>query len=187
MLGDVMWKVLHLLLIAILAMFPTLSVEGQEVDNPKPFEESFPDLGYTTVEEAVGAFEEYYGRSVTLPLRVPPIEFTHQFGRFKNGEENQLGHSLEITFLNEELLINHYKIDIRPLEEKIPIENKETLGKYSLNYGNEAKYIAIAGFNVFVFEKEGWQYMISIDRRITELITPDNLVDIANSIDYAQQ
>ena len=35
--------------------------------------------------------------------------------------------------------------------------------------------------NVLVFEKENWQYILSIDKRVSEQVPLEVLVDIANS------
>ena len=44
--------------------------------------------------------------------------------------------------------------------------------------------MTISGFNVLVFESENWQYMLSINKQVLDKVTPENLVEIANSIDY---
>lgn len=44
--------------------------------------------------------------------------------------------------------------------------------------------MTISGFNVLVFDKDNWQYMLSIDKRASDKVTAENLVQIANSIDY---
>jgi len=62
----------------------------QGKDAPAPFEEIFTEIGYTTAAEAVFKFEEHVKRELKLPLRVPPISFTHQFGRFDDFPFNLL-------------------------------------------------------------------------------------------------
>jgi hypothetical protein len=44
--------------------------------------------------------------------------------------------------------------------------------------------MGISGFNVLVFKRDNWQYMLSIDQRVSDKLTPDTLVLIANSIVY---
>lgn len=51
----------------------------------------------------------------------------------------------------------------------------------------QATYMTISGFNVLVFERDNWQYMLSVDRRVSDTVTPEVLVEIANSIDYPGQ
>ena len=36
--------------------------------------------------------------------------------------------------------------------------------------------------NFLVFEKDNWQYMIGIDKKVSNKVTPEILIDIANSI-----
>ena len=42
----------------------------------------------------------------------------------------------------------------------------------------------IVGFNLLVFERGDWQYMFSIDKDVSNKVTPEILVQIANSIDF---
>ncbi|WP_346235829.1 hypothetical protein MKY04_10395 [Lysinibacillus telephonicus] len=53
-----------------------------KTDVPPSFEEFFTEGGYKTVEDALDNFEQHYKQKPNLPLRVPPISFTHQFGIF---------------------------------------------------------------------------------------------------------
>ncbi|MFJ7666525.1 hypothetical protein ACIQXI_05420 [Lysinibacillus sp. NPDC097195] len=155
------------------------AVYANKKNLPQPLEEFLPSIGYKTVESALQEFELLYHQQLKLPLRVPPISFTHHFGRFN---ENSY---FEVTMIHEDLPQNHYKIDVRPLEEKI------SFGKYSssifqLNNGNIALYIdqAQIGFNMLVIERENWQYVFSIDKDVADKVSPAILVQIANSIDY---
>lgn len=55
---------------------------------------------------------------------------------------------------------------------------------FELKNGNEATYMTISGFYVLVFVRDNWQYMLSIDKRVSDKVTVETLLDIANSIDY---
>ncbi|WP_249745246.1 hypothetical protein [Mesobacillus boroniphilus] len=113
-----------------------------------------------------------------LPLRVPPIDFTHHFGRC-NDLDGEVNDSLEIQFINENSAERHYKIDVRPVDYKIPMKAKNI---YRLKNGHDALYTNVPGFNLFVFENDGWQYILSIDKRVSDQVTPEVFVEIANSI-----
>ena len=56
---------------------------------------------------------------------------------------------------------------------------------YSLKNQNEAKYMSISSFKVLIFEKNNWQYMFSVGDRVSDIVTPEILVQIADSIDYS--
>ena len=58
------------------------------------------------------------------------------------------------------------------------------LKTFELKNGNEAIYMTISGFKVLVFERENWQYTLNVDKRVLDEVTPEVLVEIANSIDY---
>lgn len=40
---------------------------------------------------------------------------------------------------------------------------------------------------MLVFERDNWQYVFSIDQDVSDKVTSDVLIDIANSIDYPNE
>ncbi|MFS0673598.1 hypothetical protein [Ornithinibacillus sp. 179-J 7C1 HS] len=165
------------------------TVSANTNDKPKPLEEFFHELGYTTAEEAIKEFEEHFNRDLKLPLRIPPITFTHYLGRFEN-PDGEINDTLELKFISEKEPENHYKIDVRPIENKIKVPDKYVLKKVNLKNGDEAIYVKISEIgNAFalVFERDKWQYMLSMDRRVSCLVADEVLLKIANSIDYPSE
>ncbi|KAB7704903.1 hypothetical protein F9802_15165 [Bacillus aerolatus] len=150
-------------------------------DKPQPLEEIYPKIGYKTAEEAIKDFERHFKQNLELPLRIPPINFTHNFGRFSD-LDGDVNDSLEVIFVNDKSPQNHYKIDVRPVKDKIPISDKYVLRNYTLKNKNKALYMNISGLNVLAFETDNWQYMLGIDKRVSDKVTPEVLVEIANSI-----
>jgi hypothetical protein len=134
-------KSLFLFVILIL-IFGAISPIAYAISNdkPLPYEKIYPEIGYKTVEEAVKDFKQ----NLELPLRVPPITFTHNFGRFSD-LDGEINDSLEVKLISDISPGNHYKINVRPVKYKIPI---------------------------------------SVDKRVSDKVTPETLVEIANSIDY---
>ena len=151
-------------------------------DNPPSLEEGYAQFGYISVEEAVKEFENHFKQDVKLPKIKPSIPFTHQFGRFYEDKEYNINDLLEIKFVNEKAEENNYKIDIRPLKNKIIIKDRGNQKVYTLKNGQKAIYFEHQLFNFFVFENVNWQYMLGIDKRVSK-VTPDTLVEIANSIE----
>ncbi|MFF2794329.1 hypothetical protein [Lysinibacillus xylanilyticus] len=155
-------------------------------DSLSPYEEIYPEIGYKTVEAAASDFERHFHQGLKLPLRVPSISFTHHFGRF-NDLEGDMNDFFEVTFINHQLPEHHYKITVRPNEFNLPAKKENIVNDFELKNGTSAIYMEISGFNVLSFEREGWQYMLWIDKRVSNKVTPEVLVDIANSIDYTVQ
>ena len=157
---------------------------GNTSDTYPPFEELFYEIGYTTVENALEDFNRHFNKELKLPTRVPPISFSHYFGRFNNleGENND---TLEVIYVNEQSVEHHFKIDVRPIEHKISFE-KMPSKDYKLKNGSQAKYSEnlIRGFHLLIFETDLWQYVFSIDKNVSDEVTSDILVEIANSIDF---
>ncbi|QPQ31928.1 hypothetical protein [Lysinibacillus sp. JNUCC 51] len=155
-------------------------------DSLSPYEEIYPEIGYKTVEAAASDFERHFHQGLKLPLRVPSISFTHHFGRF-NDLEGDMNDFFEVTFINHQLPEHHYKITVRPNEFKLPVKKENIVKDFKLKNGTTAIYMEISGFNVLSFEREDWQYMLWIDKRVSNKVTSEVLVDIANSIDYKMQ
>lgn len=178
-------KLFVLLLAVFIAVIYGLggeSLQAKHPDNPYPFEKMYVEIiGYKTVPEAVMEAEQHFKRDLKLPLRMPPIPFTHSFGRFNN-MEGELNDDFEVEYISEAAPQNHYTIIIRPLKHKIPINDEDILKVYKLKNKEKALYINTSGFNVLVFEKDNWQYMLNIDKRVSNKVTPKTLVEIADSI-----
>ncbi|MDX8366553.1 hypothetical protein [Cytobacillus sp. IB215665] len=175
-------RVLHILIsFAFFQIFTVSTVFAHSNDKPQPLEQLYLEIGYTTVEEAVNEVEKHFNQDLKMPLRVPPIEFTHYFGRF-NDLEGEINDSLDVEFVSDKSPENHYKIGVRPIEHKIHISDKYVLDRYKLKNDIQATHMNISGFNVIVFDNDHWQYMLSIDKRVSDKVTPEVLVDIANSI-----
>lgn len=154
------------------------------------YEDVYLQHGYKSVTEALHETEKHFGRELNLPIKLPPIEFTHHFGKLSN-PEGTINDEFEIEYLN---LIKdngkyHYKINVRPVEQKWNIKrNPQKVTTYPLKDGSEALFIstkdsnARTGFNILVFEKKGWQYRLSVDQRIENKVPVKMLVEIANSV-----
>ena len=149
------------------------------------FEKNFIEVGYKEVNKALEESEKHFNRNIVLPIQIPPIVFTHNLGRFSNLEGNANDY-LEIIYLNKDIGGNHYIIEIRSIDYKIKINEEHVNQVLKLNDGSEAVFstIMIQGFNTLVFEKKGFQYNLVIDTRVSDQVTLDSLMEIANSVIY---
>lgn len=162
------------------------SIYANSIEAPQPpsFEEIFTEGGYKTVEVALKEFENHYNQELKLPLRVPPISFTHHFGQF-NRSNDGTNDFFEVKYMSDQVPENHFKISVYPIQHKKDFDKFITT-VFKLSNESDAKYMEVPNFpfNFLVFERDGWQYIFSIDKRVSETITPEVLVQIANSIDY---
>ncbi|OCA91496.1 hypothetical protein A8F94_00830 [Bacillus sp. FJAT-27225] len=158
------------------------TVNAYSKDSPASIEKLYMEIGYKTVEEAVHDFETYYKEDVKLPLMIPSIPFTHQFGRFSEDKVYHINDSLEVEYLNEKSGDNFYKINIRSLKNKIDFKNSKNQKEYTLQNGEKAVYVNSVHHNFLVLEKGKWQYIFGVNKKISNKITPETLVQIANSI-----
>lgn len=145
------------------------------------FEQNYLDGGYVEINKALKQSEQHFKRDIALPLQLPPIPFTHSFGRFTDleGSENDY---LEIKYLNQNSGKNHYQIHVRSLDSKIKFDEKKIDQVLKMNDGNEAIFsTTVSGFNILVFDKNGFQYTLSLDKRVSDKAA-DILLEIANSI-----
>lgn len=155
----------------------SLSTEAKE----HTIEEFYLELGYKSLEESISDIESHYSQELELPLRLPPLSFTHYFGRFSDldGEFND---SLEVEFINERIPENHFKIDVRPKKYRITFKESHKYRELKLKDGTNAKYLTIASSNLLIFEKGYWQYIIGVDKRVSKNVPLKSLVQIANTI-----
>lgn len=155
----------------------------------EPLEKMFLEYGYKPVDDAVLACEKHFNRNIELPVKLPPIGFTHAFGRCNIDTVSNINDHLEIEFLSDNRIItaaNHYVINIRPAASlpKELIHKREVIQTYELEDGTKATYGTMfhRRINALVFEINGWQYRMWVDKRIEDKVPGDILVEIANSI-----
>ncbi|MEG0259273.1 MAG: carbon monoxide dehydrogenase [Lysinibacillus sp.] len=164
-------------LFSIVFIFST--IEGVYANPQTPsFEGKFSEAGYKSVENAVKDFENHDNFKVRLPTILPSISYTHNFGKFYLDKEYSVNDALHIMFVNEDIKENIFKIDIRSLNNKLDFEGKD----YTLQDGTKGIYFEHQLFNFFVFEKYDLQYMLGINKKVADKVTPESLVEMANSI-----
>ncbi|NRD80904.1 hypothetical protein HPT25_26610 [Bacillus sp. BRMEA1] len=174
-----------MLIISCVLVSPNIgTVFAASNDKSPTYEENLFEIGYQSVDEVLKAFEQHYKRKLRLPCRVPPVAFTHIFGRFSD-LDGDLNDTFEVMFISDKSPENHYQVDVRPAKYRISINNKDAIKTYELKDGNKAIYMVTRVSNILIFEKDNWQYMLGINKRISDKVTPQTLVEIANSIDYA--
>ncbi len=146
------------------------------------FDKYYYDIGYKDISTALEESNKLFHENIALPSQLPAIPFTHAFGRLSDldGKEND---GLEFAFINENSPHNLYKITINPIEYKLPFEQKHINQKVKLSDGSEAIFSkSFTNFNTLAFEKNGWQYILSVDSASDKEITMENLIGIANSV-----
>jgi hypothetical protein len=187
--GGAIIKIAYVLLIVLILNIQNVVVhaksELQPVLEREPFEKMYYQYGYKSVDVELKECEKLFKKYINLPVKMPPVAFTHQFARCNHLHENN--YHFEIKYLNQNQSSNHYMIRINPLKQKlkgVPFKN-DVIRTYKLKNGSEAIYgttPTTKGFNILVFEKESWQYVLSVDKRIGEIVTPEVLIEIADSI-----
>jgi hypothetical protein len=147
------------------------------------FQKLYFDVGYKGVYQALKECNKHFKKDIALPVQLPPIAFTYSFGRCNNldGKAND---GYEIEYLHRDEPINHYMIRIQPNKYGIPIRKEHIDQTLKLKDGKTAIYTTklVNGFNLLVFEKNDFQYVLSIDKRVSDKVTPEILTEIANSI-----
>lgn len=184
-------KLIHTIPLKLVALsffifeMSSLSVDANKIEKNPSFQEIFTDGGYKTVESALDEFEQHFNQQLKLPIQVPPIPFTHYLGSFTN-LDGEINDSFEVKFIHEQVPENHFKMNVRPTQYKMDFTGKIMTNTYKLKNGNIAQYTKelIRGFNLLIFERDGWQYVFSIDKKVSDEVTPEILVEIANSIDF---
>jgi hypothetical protein len=176
---------IKLLLTSIIVCLTTLSFSYNANANytSEKFQQSFFDIGFKEINAALLESEEHFKKVITLPVQIPPIAFTHSFGRLSDldGDIND-GFEIEYRHINKPK--NHYMIWVKPVKYGLPIKKGNIDQTFKLKDGSKAIYSTkiARGFTLLVFEKNGWQYILNINKAVSDQVTPDILVEIANSI-----
>lgn len=146
-----------------------------------PLEEALFEIGYKPVEEALNTCESHFNKKINIPYKLPPIAFTHQIGRCNH--TYGINNELEVELINENIPKNHYIIRVRPSEHRITFTQEQIDKEYKISNGTCALYVTNRSqvHNFLVFERDGWQYMLSIDKRISDKIPLKDLIEIADS------
>lgn len=157
----------------------SLSVHAQKQQS---FEEFFYDIGYKSVGEAITECNKLFQRNIILPTRLPAVEFTHQFGRCNN-LEHRVNDELEIEYINQNTNEKRYRITVRPSKYKIPVEQLYRIEEtYTLKDKTKAVSLRLRDFEVLAFEKNGWQYVLTLYERRLYRSPSEVLVQIANTV-----
>ncbi|MFB5284469.1 hypothetical protein [Peribacillus sp. Hz7] len=135
------------------------------------------DLGYQSVYDAIKKSNIYFKNEIALPVQIPPLPFTHVLGRF-NQNKDPKNSSLEIEYLNQNA--SPYRITIFP--KKSELQWNYTTQTFILKDGSAAHYFTTKWRNYFYFEQNKWKYLISVHPNVSNVVTPELLVEIANSI-----
>ncbi|WP_147635507.1 hypothetical protein [Risungbinella massiliensis] len=89
---------------------------------------------------------------------------------------------MELKFVNDKVPENHYMVYVQPSEHRLSIEDQDVVKVHRLKDGSKASFMTNIGFNILVFERANWQYVLSIDKRVADQVSPETLVEIAESI-----
>ncbi|KRF67646.1 hypothetical protein ASG99_14030 [Bacillus sp. Soil768D1] len=180
--GVIVIRLLRLFVLCIPFYF-TFTGTTYASNDSKELENSLSEIGYTSVHQALQDSNKHFNRTISLPIQLPPVPFTHNYGRFNN-PEGKLNDGFEAEYFNKALSENHYMIRVRPVENRIKFKKGFIDQTFKLNDGNTAIYSTKASsvINLLIFEKDGWQYMLSVDKRISDKVTSKILIEIADSI-----
>jgi hypothetical protein len=177
--------IIKILKVLVLCIILTLSTSYGAKANytSEEFQQSLFDIGFKEVNAALQESKDHFKKDIALPVQIPPIKFTHSFGRFTDldGDIND-GFEIEYRHINKSK--NHYMIWVKPVKYGLSIRDERIDKTLKLKDGSKAIYSTkfARGFNLLVFEKNGWQYVLSINKTVSDQVTPEILIEIANSV-----
>nr|WP_304220254.1 hypothetical protein [Fredinandcohnia onubensis] len=175
-------KILKILVLCIILTF-SISYGAKANYTSEEFQQSLFDIGFKEVNAALQDSIDHFKKDIALPVQIPPIEFTHSFGRLTDldGDIND-GFEIEYRHINKPK--NHYMIWVKPVKYGLPIRKGHIDQTLKLKDGSKAIYSTkvTKGFNLLVFEKNGWQYVLNINKIVSDQVKPEILVEIANSV-----
>jgi hypothetical protein len=175
-------KIIKISILCIVLTF-SFSFVAKASYTSEEYRKIFFDIGYKEVHEALQESNKHFKRDIALPVQIPPITFTHSFGRF-NDLDGEANDGFEIEYHHKDKPKSHYMIGVKPVKYGLPIRKEHIDQNLKLKDGSKAIYSTkiTSGFNLLIFEKDGFQYILSVNKRISDKITPEILMEIANSI-----
>jgi hypothetical protein len=177
--------IIKILKISVLlaVLFLSISARAKANYSSEEFQKSLFDIGFKEVSVALQESNDHFKGIISLPVQIPPLAFTHSFGRLSdlNGEIND---GFEIEYRHKDQPKNHYMIWIKPVKYGLPIKSDQIEQTIELKDGSKAIYVTKInrGFNLLIFEKNGWQYVLNINKAVSDQVTPQILSEIANSV-----
>lgn len=66
---------------------------------------------------------------------------------------------------------------------RLNFKYRDRYREYVLQNGQKAIYMVEQYHNVLVFENGNWQYLLGVDTKASDKVTPEVLLEIANSIE----
>ncbi|MFG1732579.1 hypothetical protein PAEVO_15310 [Paenibacillus sp. GM2FR] len=159
--------------------------QGIKESSKNQFQQAIFESRGELVEEAVRTCEKHFGTAIFLPPQLPPVAFTHQYGRcydMKGG----LDEHLEVHYQNRYKPEHDYKIELYPLENKQQL-NHLSFQESELADHTTAKFYKgpINTLQLFVLEKGNWQYLLTAANRTSSKIRQQELTEIAESLIHA--
>lgn len=180
--GDAVYKIP----VAVFMIFFVFTAQGlaetQKEFNKRNEDVAF-EMGYTTIEEAIDTCEKHYGKQIVLPYKVPAIPFSIKVGRCSTELEGERNDGFEVKYIHMNAPDNHFMIWVKPNKYGLNLTDKKFEKRFKLDNGSEALYYtnAFLAFNAMVFERDGWQYVMTIDKKVSDEVPPEALVEIANA------
>lgn len=177
--------IIKILKVFVLCIILTLSTSYEAKANytSEEFQKSLFDIGFKEVNAALQESKEHFKKDIALPVQIPPIEFTHSFGRLVD-LDGDINDEFEIEYRHINKPKNHYMIWVKPVKYGLSIRDERIDKTLKLKDGSKAIYSTkfARGFNLLVFEKSRWQYVLSINKAVSDQVTTEILVEIANSV-----
>lgn len=143
---------------------------------PQAIEYTERDSGYRPLQEAVKQFEDIYKKKVLLPGT-----FTHSVGKLDNAHKPP---HLDISYYNSQNSREHFKMVVRPANG--PIQMIPRIDRtYTMKDGTKAIYRVMSdhSFCFFLFQKNGLEYHLGIDRQGEQKVQVRDFMEIVQSME----
>ena len=73
-------------------------------------------------------------------------------------------------------------LQVNPIEHRVTFQENEIDHVIPLKNGTKAVYCFGNQFNILAFEKEGWQYLLKMEKETATMLALDTAIAIANTI-----
>jgi len=154
---------------------------GADTGAMQQFQNQVLESGAHSIVDAVSACQEHFGAGrIPLPIELPPVEFTHQFGRCM--DIGSVEPHLDIQYVHSLKPENEYHLEVYPAGHgpklaylsfrEVPID-EDTNGRYYQG--------PVRSLQLLTYTKGNWQYLLSSSYRPESKIEEKHLTSIARS------
>lgn len=168
-------------MMAVLLLLSLEPSDGTDTGVMERYQNQVLESGAHSIVDAVNACQEHFGAGqIPLPIELPPVEFTHQYGRCL--DTGSVEPHLDIQYIHSLKPENEYRLEVYPAGSgpklaylsfrEVPLD-EDTRGRYYQG--------PVQSLQLLTYTKGNWQFLLSSSYRPDSKVQEKHLTSIARS------